>query len=88
MVRASKKSKAAAVAATTRTIRLNVALAPVVHSTLSVHASMTGKTQAEIVTELIKTHLRDYQVRDMTGGSGRASVVDSEADADLIGAAA
>jgi hypothetical protein len=61
--RRRKATKATTDTATDRTVRLNVAVSPEVWQRLVLHATMSGRTQAEILSELIVENLRSYRVQ-------------------------
>jgi macrodomain Ter protein organizer (MatP/YcbG family) len=63
MAQATRRRKAANATTTQRTVRLNVAIPSATWERLAINSTMTRRTQAEIITELVETHLRSYRVQ-------------------------
>lgn len=63
MAQTTRRRKATGEAATRGTVRLNVAIPSDAWERLALHSTMTRRTQADIITELVETHLRSYRVQ-------------------------
>lgn len=63
MATTTRRRKATATTTTQRTVRLNAALPHETWQRLALHSTMTGETQAAILTRLIEENLRSYRVQ-------------------------
>lgn len=63
MAQTTRRRKATTDTATRGTVRLNVAIPSEAWERLALHSTMTRRTQADIITELVETHLRSYRVQ-------------------------
>lgn len=63
MAATTRRRKAAQAPTTSKTVRLNVAIPSEAWERLALHSTMTRRTQADIITELVETHLRSYRVQ-------------------------
>lgn len=51
-------------------VKMSASVKPDTYLRLATHALHLGQTQGELIDELVKTHLRRFQVRDMERAKG------------------